>query len=159
MKMRRLFLFLALASACSSSDDGPAAPDADTLFATRRGATPGVLRGVWGRTTIDDKGSTELRIEFTDAFVIGGARCVPPGASASILAGKSVRGKITGLDADKGSVTIDAALAFNSREGDIVCQAAIASAPTTFAFTVTGTQLTLGAANSTVTSSFTKIGD
>jgi len=156
--MKTLPLFLLALVACSSDDDAPEAPRPETLFESLTPPTPNKLRGIWGRTQRDEKGTTELRIEFLEGYVVGGARCVPPTQDKSLIAGKASPAEITGLDDTKGTVVIKETISFSKNENGLSCAASIASAAR-FEFTVTGPKLTLAVPNSTVTTSFDKISD
>lgn len=152
----RLALLALATAACSSSNDAETAPDYRGVFETRPAPTPNKLRGVWSRTTTADTGTTEIHLEFTDGFILGGARCLPPDKSRSVTTGGAAKLETQALDQAKGSFKM-AGLVFQLRDDDISCGLTLAG--NTYDFTISGQKLALTTANTGGASTFDKIGD
>ena len=151
------FALLVLTACGSDSDsDAPPPPAPETLFDTLPAATPDKLRGVWQSTQTQTNGTVEIRLRFTDAYLVGAAKCIANGSDSPILAGATIGLDTTALDAATGKLTIGA-LNIQKQEGNLVCQAGVPG--NTYDFTIADGTLSLAVGDAKLNTSFTKVGD
>src|SRR4051794_18420183 len=97
-----------LSTACTSSTsngDSAQPPKPETLFDTLPAATPTTLRGVWQTIQTQTNGTAEVRLFFTDKYLVGAARCSATGSNTPVIAGGSIGLDTSALDAATGTVT------------------------------------------------------
>lgn len=156
--IRLASLALLAVTACASESDSsaPAPPAPETLFDTLPAATPDKLRGVWQSTQTQTNGTVEVRLRFTDSYLVGAAKCVANGSDTPVIAGSTIGLDTTALDAATGKLTI-AALSMQKQEGNLVCQAGVPG--NTYDFTIADGTLSLAVGDAKLNTSFTKVGD
>lgn len=145
-------------SGCASDDEEPPPPPPpETLFDTLPPPSPNKLRGVYMVSVEQSSGTVEIRIRFTDGYVVGAGKCTFKDESIEpILAGGSVRAEISALDAPTGKVTVPN-LQFEKKTDRAVCQAGLQGAA--YDFKVEEDKLTLTTPASVGELTFKKIGD
>ncbi len=156
--IRLASLALLAVTACASESDSsaPAPPAPETLFDTLPAATPDKLRGVWQSTQTQTNGTVEIRLRFTDSYLVGAVKCVANGSDTPVIAGSTIGLDTTALDAATGKLTI-AALSMQKQEGNLVCQAGVPG--NTYDFTIADGTLSLAVGDAKLNTSFTKVGD
>jgi hypothetical protein len=148
-----------LLTACSSDDNtdsGPPPPAPETLFETLPAASPEKLRGVWQSTQTQPDGTVELRVRFTDKYLVGAAKCLAKGSDTPVVAGGSIGLETTALDAATGKVTFGT-LGVLKEEGGLRCEASLPG--NTYDFRIEGSSLSFSVGNAKLNLALTKIGD
>jgi len=151
------FAFVVLTACGSDSDsDAPPPPAPETLFDTLPPATADKLRGVWQTTQEQTNGTVEIRLRFTDGYLVGAVKCLANGSDTPVLAGATTELDTTALDAASGKLTIGA-LSMQKQDGNLICQGGVPA--NTYDFTIAEDTLTLAVKDAKLNTSFTKVGD
>ena len=111
---------------------------------------------MWQSTQTQPNGTVEIRLRFTDSYLVGAAKCVANGSDTPVIAGSTIGLDTTALDAATGKLTI-AALTMEKQEGNLVCQAGLPG--NTYDFTIAEGTLSLAVGDAKLNTSFTKVGD
>jgi hypothetical protein len=145
-------------SGCASDEEEPPPPPSpETLFDTLPPPSPNKLRGVYMVSVEQSGGTVEIRIRFTDGYVVGAGKCTFKDASIEpIITGGSVRAAISSLDAATGKVTVPD-LQFEKKTDRAICQAGLQGAE--YDYKVEEDKLTLTSPKSVGELTFKKIGD
>lgn len=144
---------------CSSDSSDTPAPQPETLFDNLPAPSPNKLRGVYMSTVEQPSGTVEIRLRFTEGYVVGAGKCTFKAAGVDpIVAGGSVSVSLDNatLDAATGKLTMSN-LTFQKTVGNATCQAGLQGA--SYDFKVEEDKLTLTAAGAVGALSFKKIGD
>jgi hypothetical protein len=151
---------LLLGCSSDSDSDSPAPPAPESLFDNLPGPSPNKLRGVYQTTVEQASGTVEIRLRFTQGYVVGAGKCTYKTAGVEPI---TVGGSVTvdaldnaTLDAATGKVTIQT-LNFQKTVGNATCQAGLQGA--SYDFKVEEDKLTLSVPGAINSLSFKKIGD
>ncbi len=151
-----VFATVVACAAEDSTDNGPPPPAPETLFDTLPAATPDKLRGVWKTTTTQGVVTLELRIRFTERYVVGAAKCTVKDSDQSVLVGGSTGLVTQALDAASGKVEMGS-LGFQKTENNLQCGASLPG--DNYDFTIEEGTLSFRTATARLSTTFTKIGD
>jgi hypothetical protein len=131
--------------------------DPGNLFGDADPATPNKLRGVYQLLSTDGNSNIEIRLRFTDHYVVGAIKCVPINPKFGPLdVGDKVNMGTDDLDAATGKFSVDT-LSMTKDEDPIICEGGLVG--DTYDFKVEDLRLTLKRPSVVTPVVYSKIGD